>query len=97
MLVTVIEDIKVESEKIMMIITKANDAGINSREDAHTYDDKSKGNNATKTSLINQKVLQIQNIIHDITCHGIIGWSGFSYSEDDIEDISFLYEDGGND
>ena len=97
MLVTVIEEIMVESEEIMMIITKANDAGINSREDAHAYDDKSTGNNATKTSLIEHKVLPILNIICDITCHGIIGWSGFSYSEDAIEDISFFYEDGGND
>ena len=45
----------------------------------------------------------ILNLIYDITCHGIIGWSGFSYSEDAIEDISFfydtdeiLYEDGRN-
>ena len=80
-----------------MMITKANDAGIHCREDAHTYDNKSTGNNATKTSLIEHKVLPILNIICDITCHGIIGWSGFSYSEDAIEDISFFYEDGGND
>ena len=37
---------------IMMIITKANDAWINGREDADTDHKKSTGDNATKTSLI---------------------------------------------
>ena len=37
---------------MMMIITKANDAWINGREDADTNYKKSTGDNATKTGLI---------------------------------------------